>query len=454
MLSAGTLSPRSGAPSRWSRYRAGLRRRPAVTAALLVAALAVPAAAVAVQVAIRDRTAVVPLDSGTIAVTGPRQRVVVDDAGTTSGGSALLPGSRALDPATAAAQQAWLDAGTIPGAGTRWQPMARIALLDLHALTLPGGAAVAGWSPIWRFVWPRDASFTAAAYARTGHLADAEAVLAFLQQVQSPDGTFQARYRPDGSGPPDARGTELDGSGWVLWGVAQVAAAQPNPAARTAFVRRVAALVTRSAHACLRSLSTPSGLPPAARDYWETTESVLTLGTVAPLLAGLRAASPLATDLADPALAASTARAATSLDATIRGRFGPAGYPRRLGGDARDAAVTFLLPPFADPASPADPRLTQAWLQAQSELRRPGGGLAPGADWKSDGVSWTPETALFALSAASTGRHDLAAGWLDWLDRHRTAQGSLPEKVTADGRPAAVAPLAWTAASVLLALSA
>jgi len=216
----------------------------------------------------------------------------------------------------------------------------------------------------------------------------------------------------------------------------------------------MAALVTRAGQACLYSVATPSGLPPAARDYWETTESVLTLGTAAPLLAGLRAASLLATDLADPALAASTARAATSLDATIRGRFGPAGYPRRLGGDARDAAVTFLLPPFADPASPADPRLTQAWLQAQAELRRPGGGLAPGADWKSDGVSWTPETALFALTAASTGRRDLAAGWLDWLDRHRTAQGSLPEKVTADGKPAAVAPLAWTAASVLLALSA
>ena len=40
--------------------------------------------------------------------------------------------------------------------------------------------------------------------------------------------------------------------------------------------------------------------------------------------------------------------------------------------------------------------------------------------------------------------------WLDWLDRHRTPAGSFPEKVLADGRPASVAPLAWTAAAVLL----
>ena len=67
-----------------------------------------------------------------------------------------------------------------------------------------------------------------------------------------------------------------------------------------------------------------------------------------------------------------------------------------------------------------------------------------------DGVSWTPETALFALTAAGIGESDVAAGWLGWLDMHRTAAGSLSEKVQANGQPAAVAPLAWTAALVVL----
>jgi GH15 family glucan-1,4-alpha-glucosidase len=39
---------------------------------------------------------------------------------------------------------------------------------------------------------------------------------------------------------------------------------------------------------------------------------------------------------------------------------------------------------------------------------------------------------------------------MDWLDAHRTRWGSLPEKVLADGAPAGPAPLAWTAALVVL----
>jgi len=38
----------------------------------------------------------------------------------------------------------------------------------------------------------------------------------------------------------------------------------------------------------------------------------------------------------------------------------------------------------------------------------------------------------------------------EWLDAHRTGLGALPEKVLDDGSPAAVAPLAWTAAVTVL----
>jgi GH15 family glucan-1,4-alpha-glucosidase len=85
-------------------------------------------------------------------------------------------------------------------------------------------------------------------------------------------------------------------------------------------------------------------------------------------------------------------------------------------------------------------------------MRQPAGGLSPGVGWRKDGISWTPETALFALAAAASGETELALGWVSWLDSHRTVLGSLPEKVTARGNPAAVAPLAWTAALVVLTL--
>jgi len=76
-----------------------------------------------------------------------------------------------------------------------------------------------------------------------------------------------------------------------------------------------------------------------------------------------------------------------------------------------------------------------AWTRYQLDARRPGGGLAPGSQWKHDGISWTPETALVAYTAAMSGRPDLSAHWLDWLNEHRTAWGSLPEKVLATGAP-------------------
>jgi GH15 family glucan-1,4-alpha-glucosidase len=61
---------------------------------------------------------------------------------------------------------------------------------------------------------------------------------------------------------------------------------------------------------------------------------------------------------------------------------------------------------------------------------------------------------LYAWVAAEAGATDLADGWLAFLDSHRTPSGSLPEKVLADGSPAAVAPLGWSAACALLALDA
>jgi len=59
---------------------------------------------------------------------------------------------------------------------------------------------------------------------------------------------------------------------------------------------------------------------------------------------------------------------------------------------------------------------------------------------------------MLALGAA---RSDPAAARrsLAWLDAHRTRSGALPEKVAPDGSPAAVAPLAWTGALVLLTLA-
>ena len=394
------------------------------------------------------RDADIPLASETVAV-GPGGVVeVLPGAGTTVPGTRVLAGPGST--AALAAEQAWLAQGTVPavpGLGPD-SDLVRGALLDLHVLTETYGVPVAGWTGPWRYVWPRDAAFAAVAFARTGHRDDAERVLDFLGRVQPGSGVFQARYLPDGSGVPDDRGSQLDGSGWALWATAEVADALP-PARRAAFVVRHRLLVDRSTSAALAAVAGPSGLPPASADYWEVRERRTTLATAAVLRSGLEAAVRLQIIAGDGPAAARAAAGEARLSAAIAREFAPHGYPRRLGGraDSVDLGVAFLLPPFAEAV---DPAAYARFETAPAQLARPAGGLAPGGSWRRDGVSWTPTTATWALVAASSGDRAQALSRLRWLADHRTAAGSLPEKVLADGRPAAVAPLAWTAAAVVL----
>jgi GH15 family glucan-1,4-alpha-glucosidase len=332
--------------------------------------------------------------------------------------------------------------------------LATRALLDLRLSVLPDGAVVAGFHPGWEYAWPRDSSFVAAALAATGHAADAVNILRFLQRMQHADGTWEARYHPDGSGPvSDGRPAELDAVGWVPWAVWSWAVTQqltPGGPAR-AELEQLWRMVTKAADAAMASI-TSNGLPRPAMDYWEDKPIVQTLGTAAPLLAGLRSAADLADRVRDTTDEARWSAAATKLSAAITRTFGRTGYQRTPDtGSGADAAVTFLGPPFASP----DHAVTAAANSAQHALAEPNGGLRPGAAWHgAAGVAWTPETAMFALFDAGTGQTAAARQSLSWLAAHRTSLGELPEQVAPSGKPVSVAPLAWTDAIVLLTLRA
>ena len=356
----------------------------------------------------------------------------------------------ACDREAARASQQWLAAGTIPGAPGQQRSMATRALLDLRLLTRPDGAVVAAWHSGWRYAWPRDSSWAAVALADTGHTADAFRVLRFLQRMQLPDGTWAARYWPDGAGPVrDGRPAELDATGWVPWAVWSWAAAlRPDDRAGRRQLALLWPMVEAAASAAGRSL-TSDGLPTASMDYWEDSVTV-TLGTAGPLLAGLRAAAELAADLGARADEQRWSLAAVRLSGAIATEFGRYGYHRLPEGTSgADAAISFLGLPFAA----AGPSLDQAARTADAALALPGGGVRPGTDWPGrPGVTWTAETAFFALLWASTGDHQRSAAILAWLAAHRTRLGELPEQVNARGQPVSVAPLAWTDAVVLLAL--
>jgi hypothetical protein len=347
--------------------------------------------------------------------------------------------------AVAAGERAWLAAGTVPGAGAAEREAAARSLLFLRLLVRPGGAALAAQTPYWAYVWPRDASFTAAALAVTGHRREAAAILGFLARSQRPDGTWPARSHPDGRPVGDGRPAQLDATGWVPW-AAWLASDQGRDRPLAA---RLWPAVRAAADHAAASLG-PDGLPPAGPDYWERRERAPTIGTAAALLAGLRAAGDLAGRLPGPEAGerrAAWAAAARRLRQGVARRFGPGGFQRHPAGGGPDAAVTWLAPPFG----PADPAVERAVATAWRRLTVAGGAV-PGRPWLG-GDPWTPATACFALAAMASG--DLATGEarLAWLLGHRTALGAFPERVGRDGgAPRSVAPLAWTHAIVLLAL--
>ena len=242
----------------------------------------------------------------------------------------------------------WLDTGVVPGVTTRWAGMTKQALLDLRSLTRPSGATVASNYGPWRYVWPRDASWVAAAFCVSGHPQDAWQVLSFLTQVQRSDGRWEARYRLDGKPLRDGRRSQLDANGWALWAVGLCArspaanlsrAAVGTPVNVTAvasldgnrpapaFAVQFWPLVQRAADAAMRALG-PDGLPHKSPDYWET-HSEVTLGTAAPLLAGLRSAAEIARLSSHPAEADRWTAAGRSLMRTA-GRCGRAVCARVL----------------------------------------------------------------------------------------------------------------------------
>lgn len=342
---------------------------------------------------------------------------------------------------------AWIGAGTLPGEGTAYEDMARVALWDLHLLTADlehGVLPVAGPAPKWDYFWPRDGAFVAVALARTGHAEDAVRLLELTAGLYlDPLYGFDARYLPTGERVVvDARGAQVDGCGWVLWAIHETTLVADVPA-------EVSGLRDRCTDQLLRATGGGSRLAAPSADYWERATFDQLLGANAPLAAGLRSAAADYRAAGEWERAEAVGEAADDFRGVVADGFGP-DFHRGGDGGGLDAATAMLLPPFdPDPL----PGAREAWLAYQEGAARPGGGLAPGTAWKEDGVSWTPEVALVAFTAAADGQDDIAHHWLDWLDAHRAPGGSLPEKVGPDGLPGGPALLGWTSSLVILALA-
>src|SRR5690625_156429 len=354
--------------------------------------------------------------------------------------------------ATAAEVEAFrnlMRSARIPGPGGRYEDMARTAVADLYALMLPNGAVQGAGSPYWAFVWPRDTAFVVVALALLDLYDDAWRVLSYVYSMQEPDGQWEARYLPDCSGTvPDERGRQDDGIGYTLWAAWVLTELSPSHLQLTQ-PAGIRAQISNAITAAGEVLDDDSGLPRTSQDFWEMDQQEPSLGVAGPLLLGLRAGAALADRLDEPEVARQARTDATRLRSAITREYGANGYQHFPSGGGRDASVVFLLSPFlADDL----PGARQAWDASRTEMQVSNGGLRPGAQWPDPETAWGPQISLYSIVAAALGEDQIARGYLDWLDAHRTRLGSLPEKVTASGQPAAVAPISTVASAVLIAL--
>lgn len=355
------------------------------------------------------------------------EQLLADEAAVRSAAGAALSvrsaeaGPTSVDAASTDSASASTPADAVPAealtASEGTADLLTSAALDLHVLSVGLTAPVASWAPNWRYVWPRDSAHVAVALARFGLVGRASGIVRELARLC-------------GAG---------EDAGWFLWALDEVAALDPtllddadvlDAASRTA---RLLVEITRGGAA----------LPPASPDYWERPETSPTIATCALVAAGLERAVGF---VPEAALADAAASAANALRDRIAEAFTATGYGRYPGRVGADAGMLFLLPPYARSVDDDVARHVEA---ARTATARPARGVAPGALWRRDGVSWTPQTAMFAQTRAALGDAEGAAALLRWLRAHRTAAGSLPEKVLADGAPASVAPLAWTATLVV-----
>jgi len=305
----------------------------------------------------------------------------------------------------AAADRRWLlrSRPLGPGAPGWSRRMYFRSLLVLRALTdRRTGAVAAGARDGWAYVWPRDASAAAIAYAAAGYRREAERVTQFLLGLGLKDA---ARFYGDGS-PVPGRAAQGDAIGWV------------------AAASRAAGLIGSARHAA-RILGGGGPVPWRDRaDYWEGAPgdylgNAIASGEVAiKHLYGAKLPVRLERDPADPK-------------------------------SGLDSAAAWAVRPFTRP------RLYPAVRNTLSRLvaHRTPYGITPGEGWSGGEDPWSAPTAWTAWSLAALGERPDALRLMQALRRSATPAGDLPERVDAKtGIPRSTTPLAWSHAFAILAL--
>lgn len=311
-----------------------------------------------------------------------------------------------------------LARGTPPAAlPAAARPVYRRAIVTMHQHRVDNGAFIAAptlTSPVYRFVWPRDGSKTAVDLLEAGYPDEAKSFFEFLEKMLLADGSFAVNYYPDGSKPLfdfGKDGNENDQPGMLPWGVDHVFAVTRD---RPWLAARWPAIARASDHILAMSATT-NGLVAPSRDLWELETGSSWTYANASAVAGLEAASRLATELGLAAAAARYGdRAKTLRDAMARLLVAPGGYwARGLKGskiDARLEIANLALGAGGFAILPdSDRRVARVGDLVKERLLVAGGGVKRyEGDRYYGGQPWPVAAAWLSMHAAARGDHVLA----------------------------------------------
>lgn len=324
------------------------------------------------------------------------------------------------------------------------------------------------------YCWPRDASYALWPLIRLGHYEEAKRFFAFARDTMHHDGYLMHKYQPD----------RAIGSTWhpLVHGKHSELAIQEDETAAVIFMIReylnasddktfvenlYHTFVEPGANFMSGYIDEATGLPHASYDLWEQVFLTTTYSTCV-TIAGLEAASSLATTFDHPAEAARWQKAAEGIKQNLGKLVTDHGYFRRgqllqpEGGlQTNDTVdISSLYGPFIYARLPLqDERLATTALAVEAQLLNtsPIGGVIryPGDDYflakqQYGGNPWVVCTLWLAQYYQASGRQAEAEKLLQWALDRQLPSGVLSEQFDPEtGAPLGVAPLVWSHAELV-----
>lgn len=319
----------------------------------------------------------------------------------------------------------------------RIRSLADRSLAIIRAGQAPTGAYVASPSfPVYGYCWLRDGAFIADAMSRAGDIESAEAFFGWCARVlearreriealiawhatgaRIPTRDFlHTRFTLDGhESDADWENFQLDGYGTWLWALGEHCRRHDRPV--TPFLEG----------ARLSSDYVTAFAVVPSYDWWEEHPDERHTSTLAAIYAGLRAVGSWP-EVPPNRRAAANATAAGLVDMVRTDAVRLGHLAKWLGGDAVDASLLAVATPF-DMIAVDDPLMVATIKRIERELVHDGGVHRYSLDTFYGGGEWLLLAALLGWHQLRSGRSDAAWRQLEWMARHASSDGHLPEQV-------------------------